>query len=67
MIKMDNRKEEKMQDEVEKNHRVSFESLEILIRRFKNGTFSEIMIGNGYLAIVCAINGQSYFIHCLEF
>ena len=32
-----------MQDEVEKNHRVSFESLEILIRRFKNGTFSEII------------------------
>ena len=51
-----------MQDEVEKNHRVSFESLEILIRRFK-----VLMIGNGYLAIVCAINGQSYFIHCLEF
>ena len=40
---MDNRKEEKMQDEVEKNHRVSFESLEILIRRFKDGTFSEII------------------------
>ena len=32
-----------MQDEVEKNHRVSFESLEILIRRFKDGTFSEII------------------------
>ena len=53
---MDNRKEEKMQDEVEKNHRVSFESLEILIRRFKDGTFSEIID-----------DWQSYFIHCLEF
>ena len=62
---MDNRKEEKMQDEVEKNHRVSFESLEILIRRFKDGTFSEII--DDWKWIVCAINGQSYFIHCLEF
>lgn len=32
-----------MQEEIEKNHRVSFESLEILIRRFREGTFSEII------------------------
>lgn len=32
-----------MQEEIEKNHRVSFESLEILIRRYKEGTFSEII------------------------
>ncbi len=32
-----------MQEETEKNHRVSFESLEILIRRYKEGTFSEII------------------------
>ncbi len=32
-----------MQEETEKNHRVSFESLKILIRRYKEGTFSEII------------------------
>lgn len=32
-----------MQEETAKNHRVSFESLEILIRRYKEGTFSEII------------------------